>query len=165
MIPKREQLEHLVCNSNIDFMGLSETWLTNFSKAAIVLPGYKTVRKDREQWKGGGVLLYIRDTLKCNQTVWPSDINLECVGVNISLSNEMSHTVICIYRKPSAKNYFYDHLKTLLKSCNHKREIILSGDFNINWDDKKDRKNLKSITDLFNLVQLIDQPTRITNCS
>ncbi len=37
------------------------------------------------------------------------------------------------------------------------------GDFNINWEDKSTRKNLKQITDSFDLKQLISGPTRITN--
>ncbi len=35
------------------------------------------------------------------------------------------------------------------------------GDFNINWDDKTIRKNLKQITDHFDLKQMINEPTRI----
>ena len=38
------------------------------------------------------------------------------------------------------------------------------GDLNVNWSDKSGRKNL-NITDYFNLTQLIEQPTRITNRS
>ena len=45
------------------------------------------------------------------------------------------------------------------------KEIILIGDFNVNWDDKKDRQNLKRITDNFNLEQLVEKPTRITGTS
>ncbi len=37
------------------------------------------------------------------------------------------------------------------------------GDFNINWEDKSTRTNLKQITDSFDLKQLISGPTRITN--
>ena len=86
MVPKREQLEHLLYNSNIDFMGLSETWLTSSSpEAAITLPGYNAFRKDRGQGKGGGGLLYVKNNLKCNQIIWPSGNTLECIGVNISL--------------------------------------------------------------------------------
>lgn len=42
----------------------------------------------------------------------------------------MSFTVICMYRPPSAKDVFYDHLQTILNHCNSKKEIILLGDFN-----------------------------------
>lgn len=112
--------------------------------------------------KGRGVLLYIKSTLKCKQLELPEDIQLECVGVNISLSTAMSFTLICIYRKPTAKLDFYDKLKCLLNHCDLHKEIIIVGDFNINWIEKKTRKNLKQVTDHFNLTQLIEQPTRIT---
>lgn len=109
--------------------------------------------------------MYVKDTLKCNEIVWSDDIYLECVGVEITLSKEMTFVVICMYRKPSAKIDFYSDLKTLINLTNLKKELILMGDFNINWDNKKDRKNLKHITDYFNLEQLIKTPTRITNRS
>lgn len=44
------------------------------------------------------------------------------------------------------------------------KEIILVGDFNINWDKKEDR-TLKPITDNCSLTQFIDKPTRITDRS
>ena len=85
LVPKREQIEHLLCNSNIDFMGLSETWLTSSSpEAAVSLPEYRTFRKDRGKGRGGAVLIYVKNNLKCNQIKWPSNITLECIGVNIS---------------------------------------------------------------------------------
>lgn len=59
---------------------------------------------------------------------------------------------------------FYDQLKNV-KSSDQNKEIIIMGDFNINWDDKHGRKNLKRSTDYFNLEQLIEKPTRITNNS
>jgi len=37
---------------------------------------------------------------------------------------------------------YIDQLKTVLKSCDQNKEIILIGDFNINWDDKHGRRNL-----------------------
>ncbi len=77
----------------------------------------------------------------------------------------MAFSLICLYRKPSAKLEFYDQLKNLLHSVDFNKEVILMGDFNINWSDKGGRKKLKNITDYFNLTQLIEQPTRITNRS
>ena len=56
----------------------------------------------------------------------------------------MSFTVICVHRPPSAKDVFYDHLQTILNHCNTKKEMILLGDFNINWDIKSDRKKFLS---------------------
>ena len=73
-----------------------------------------------------------------------------------SLSTEMAFTFIYIniYRKPSAKPEFYDQLKNLLHSFDFKKEVILMGDFNVNWSDKSGRKKLKNITDYLNLTKI-----------
>lgn len=166
MIPKREQLEHLLINSNTDFMGFSETWLCSSSPdAAISLPGYNIFRKDRLSGKGGGVLLYVKNSINCKQISLPCETAIECVGVNITLPVEIrnpeSFIVICLYRQPSAKVYFYDQFK----DCNFNKDVLILGDFNVNWDNKRDRKNLKLITNYYNLTQLINDPTRITQRS
>lgn len=97
MALKREELEHLLCNSNIDFIGLSETWLTHSSPASVVnMPGYNVYRNDRDHGRGGVVLLYVRDVFNSKQIVWPEDIQLEGVGVDVSLSSSMSFTIICV---------------------------------------------------------------------
>ena len=77
----------------------------------------------------------------------------------------MSFTVICVYRPPSAKDVFYDHLQTILNHCKFKKEIILLDDFNVNRDIKSDRKKIKQLTDEYNLTQIIKGPTGITNTS
>lgn len=41
---------------------------------------------------------------------------------------------------------FYDRLKDFLNQCDFNMEAIILGDFNVNWNDTKDRKNLKQIT-------------------
>lgn len=165
MTSKREQLEHLLRGSNVDFLGLTETWLTRSSPEAVInMPGYNVFKKDRDKGRGGGVLMYVKSTLKCKMIEWPSEIALECVGVQISVSPMMSFVVVCIYRKPTAKIDFYEQCK-LLNHCDRTKEIILIGDFNINWTDKKGRKTLKQIAEYFNLTQMIKKPTRITNHS
>lgn len=84
------------------------------------------------------------------------------MGVEASLSKEMMFTIICLYRHPKAKVDFYDQLKSLLKSRDSKNETLLIGDWNVNWDDKQNRKNLKRVTDSFDLEQLVEQPTKLT---
>ncbi len=51
--------------------------------------------------------------------------------------------MIEIYRPPSAKNVLYDKWNTFLKDRDTNNEIILLGDFNINWNDGAKRKELK----------------------
>lgn len=49
----------------------------------------------------------------------------------------------------------------VLKECNPNKELLLMGDFNVNWEDKSKRRKLKMITEKFHLEQLIKRPTRI----
>ncbi len=148
------------------FLGLSETWLNKHSpEAAFDISGYNVFRRDRNKGKGGGLLVYVKNTITCNLIEWPQEIDMEYIGLNMSLSPQMSFIVICLYRPPSTNNIFYEYLHNILKQCDGKKEIILMGDFNINWDKKSERKKLKEITNKLNLSQLIQGPTRITNSS
>lgn len=74
----------------------------------------------------------------------------------------MSITLIGIYSPPPTSNDFYEELQAILKECNWKKEIIIFGDFNVDWLIKSKRKKLKSIADKHDLVQLIESPTRIS---
>lgn len=166
IVNKSEQIEHLLIDSNIDILGISESWLTPKSPtAAVNVQGYNTFRRDRETGKGGGVLANVKSHLKCELISWPQEVNIECIGLNVTLSSSMSFTVICMYRPPSAKDIFYNQLETVLNCCNAQREIILMGDLNVNWDSKPERRKLKQLTDKNNLIQTINGPTRITNKS
>lgn len=77
----------------------------------------------------------------------------------------MSFVLVVQYRPPSSNNRFYKDLKNILKECDSGKEIILMGDFNINWEEKTNRKALKRITDNSDVTQLIEGPTRITTSS
>ena len=67
ILPTR--IEHLLTDSNLDFLALSETWLhSNIPTSMIDVSGYTCYRQDRTSDKGwGGVLFDVRDTLKCNE--------------------------------------------------------------------------------------------------
>ena len=129
------------------------------------LAKYKFTRKDRVGNRGGGVIFYVREHLKCKQMEWVCEHNLECIGLKIALSPHMSIMLIGMYRPPSASNAFYAELQALHKECDMKNEVILLGDLNINWLDKSIRKQLKSLLTNFNFTQLIKGPTRLTTSS
>lgn len=105
------------------------------------------------------------DNISCSQIQWRCDNELECIGLNIILSPQMSFTLVGLYRPPSSKISFLDQLSSILKECNFDKEVILMGDFNINWKDKCNWKALKQIANTFDLTQLIKGPTRITQSS
>ena len=61
-ISKSDEIKHILVDSNLDFLCLSETWLNkNSPSTALHIPGYNAFRKDRKVGKGGGLLLYIKE--------------------------------------------------------------------------------------------------------
>lgn len=101
-------------NSNLDFLFLSESWLTELSPTtAFAVQGYHVFRKDRQSGGGGGVLLYVRNHYKCVEVNLKSTQDLESIIVTIVLSPQMSFTVIGLYRPPNSTKTFYDNLKSV----------------------------------------------------
>lgn len=65
---KTDQLEKLLMDSNQDFLFLSESWLTVSSLDTVYLvPGYNIFRKDQNTGRGGGLLMYVKDCINCNE--------------------------------------------------------------------------------------------------
>ena len=123
LLPKNDQIKHLLLESNIDYLFLSETWLhSNSPSAALSVPGYNIFRKDRSEGKAGGVLFYVKDHIHCTQIDWVSENDLECIGLKVTLSPQMSFTLIGLYRPPKTKVVFFDQLKAILNECDLKVE-------------------------------------------
>ncbi len=81
-------------------------------------------------------MVYIKSTLHCLKIQWSNCNIFECLGLNVSLSPQISFVLVVIYRPPSADNSFYENFEKLLKESNlDKSIIIIMGDFNINWED------------------------------
>ena len=57
IISKQNQVQHLLTNSNLDYLCLTETWLNcnipTQSSAQLDVPGYVCFRKDRLMGRGG----------------------------------------------------------------------------------------------------------------
>lgn len=133
LISKSDEIKHILVDSNLDFLCLSETWLNkNSPSAALHIPGYNAFRKDRKVGKGGRLLLYIKDYISCKEVQCSVENELEYICLNISLSPQMSLSLIGVYRPPSAKAIFFDKLETVLKECRSGQEILVMGDFNVN---------------------------------
>ena len=80
----------------------------------------------------------------------------------------ISFTIICIYRSPTGNFlYFINQLESILnKIYKSSSELILCGDFNINYLNNSSRKYLlNSLLASFNLFSSIKFPTRISNNS
>ena len=152
---------------------MTETWLDSSVSNHELLPsGYLISRRDRENKRGGGVVLAVKDTIKSNQFKFTST-SLEIVGTVInSLSNKV---LVCVcYRPPNAGPEFLQEFIRFLKCANESRykNIIIIGDFNypsIQWLDGSGFSDIStdsSFTDVLQeagLFQLVNSPTRGQN--
>nr|CAI5820372.1 unnamed protein product [Callosobruchus analis] len=61
---KREDIKTILYNNNIDVLAISETWLNEkIETSYVTIDGYTFLRRDRGS-RGGGVGLYISNSLK-----------------------------------------------------------------------------------------------------
>ena len=66
ILNKIDLLRGLACVEKFDIIALTETWLDMSGKVfnpEVKIDGYTLFYKDRENRRGGGVALYVRDTL------------------------------------------------------------------------------------------------------
>ena len=81
---KSNQLTHLVSDSNLDFLCLTETWLKQTTPASVfTVPEYQCFSRDRPDGRGDGVLSYVGDNIKCEHVVYNAGNTLEYVGLKI----------------------------------------------------------------------------------
>lgn len=158
-----------VIHSDYDLIGLSETWLTdNDSTANFTIQNYSLVRSDRPT-RGGGVCWYISKNIKYKKmeiNYAPGD-QLEQLWILANINNKKVAFGV-VYRPPNLKISSLDMLEEVLTYVvGESDDVILAGDLNVDFS-KKDSCNyiyLQNIFDCFNLIQLIQEPTRIAESS
>ena len=112
-------------------MCLNETRLDNhISDHELNIDNYSLVRKDRSR-KGGGVALYVHETLAFNVCTDLNNDDLELLWCKINPKHQASFLLCCFYCSPSISVvqsiYISSELteKELSKSCQKWRIIIL----------------------------------------
>ena len=173
ILNKIDELRVLVAERNPDIVGITESWCYNeILDSELELNGYKLYREDRRdtfKGRGGGVLLYISNSI--------SSVELDNIsggeGYNIKFcrlqgGSNKSLTVGIIYKSP---NIVEQNEKNMIESLGKIRDkhIVYMGDFNypnINWERLsargKDYDFLKMTQENF-VIQHVDFPTRDSN--
>lgn len=127
----------------------------------IKLDGYydKPFRKDRNCF-GGGVLVYVSTTLKVKRRVDLEYDNHEFIWLQLDFSNKS--VLICIvYRTQGAINPFWrDFQHSIEQSFNFTQHVVVTGDLNVDLLHEKNHV-LNDIIQLYNLTNLVKEPTRI----
>lgn len=152
----------------MDIVAVTETFLTDgYPNKYIHIPNYNIARLDRPT-RGGGLLLYIKSTFSFKiKLAEISESGLEQMWLKIKV-NSRNVGVGVIYRPPSVNVSCLDDLsETLQQLYLETQSVVLMGDININLLSKNstDASKFVSVISNFNLKQVIDMPTRVTETS
>ena len=126
----KNELNIMVDDIRPHIIGITESWANNdITNADLGLEGYVMFRKDRIGRRGGGVLLYIKDTIPayevqlheeadCNEAIWCNLVT--------------GHTAVIIgvvYRCPNITKQNNEKIHNAINEVS-KGDCIIMGDFN-----------------------------------
>ena len=160
-------------NHSFTVIGISETWLNDTNKNCYSVNGYNHIGQCRGVRPGGGVSLYVKNSLSysCRSELNRNETHIECIFIELSKSETglIKDTVIgMIYRPPNQDIYkFNESLAEILQILKQENKLIyLMGDFNINLLDLERHLPSSEYLDSlysYSLFPLITKPTRITH--
>ena len=112
---KFDDLSCVLKDDNVDIACISETWLKeDIPNDVVGISGYIMYRHDRSHKRGGGVAVYVRDTIPHH--TWPDlqDPEFESLWITLRplrMPRMFSHiTIAVLYHPPNANSW---------KMCNH----------------------------------------------
>ena len=84
MSNKQEELELLMQQSKYGLVGITETWWDKSHDWNVSIAGYNLFRRNRQNQKGGGVALYVRNDYTCEQ-VHDFDLGIEVESIWVKI--------------------------------------------------------------------------------
>ena len=165
-----DELREIMVNTPVDILSINETKIDHtVPDSEISVAGYNTVRKDRNR-HGGGVLMYIRESIPYSERSDLVPNPLEILCVEISRTDRRSFLVSSWYRPPNSATHLFDCYENFIQKCDvENKEVIIKGDLNCDvlkpQLDSHSRK-LEFLSSLYEFDQLINCPTiRVTETS
>ena len=138
IVNKMQELKALAHVSQPDIIALTETWTHDqISNAYLAIPDYYLVarcdRKDTQNGRGGGILIYARESLQSVETTHQSAFN-QFVNIQVTIAHNQILSLVVVYRSPNSSASNNEALLEMLKSV--RNPAVVLGDFNYptaNW--------------------------------
>ena len=149
--------------SEFDILAFSETWLNpSIKNDRLLIDSYgEPVRKDRQSdTHGGGVMIYIKDSIHYKRRPDLEPIGIECIWIEIVLRHK--HILFGLFYRPPDSNFNY--LATIENSIHLAvdsgiKDIIITGDFNFDMLKTPTAKKVYDLCAEYSLTQMINEPT------
>ena len=148
-------------------IGITESWANNdIPDAELGLEGYAMFRKDRMGRRGGGVLLYIKDTIPAYEVQLQEEAYFnEAIWCKL-VTGHTTVTIGVVYRCPNITKQNNEKIHNYISDVS-KGDCIIMGDFNhgnIKWDSLQstgieDQRFFCLVQDNF-LTQHVLEPSR-----
>ena len=164
-----DNFKKILCSLDFTFsvIWFSETWLDKLDSFTYDLPNYTSIHQKRSDRKGGGVSIYIHNSLNF---ISRPDLSINCDGIGsltleIISDNTRNTLVNVLYRPPNGQFETFESFLTnfLVKIKNS--DIHIAGDFNINLLDHDNNEKVQTYLNLIDqsgLILTINKPTRVT---
>lgn len=166
------QLKAILQNVNVSLIFVSEARIPeDIRDNEINIKNYNVYRTNSESKRTGGVVMYVRKDISVKSVDRLSvESNFWLLALTVTI-NDWNGIVACVYRSPSCRGeqenmFINDFIKWCDDRIDETDNIVICGDFNINWlkDSAAKKKLCEGLNDL-NLLQIVKQPTRITESS
>ena len=164
-----DELTVYLATNDIDILAINETKLDeSIMEGEVNICGYDIVRRDRKRG-GGGVCFFVKNSIIFSTRHDLNVDDLENLCVEIQNPRSKPFLVVTWYRPPDSLTGIFESFEILLRKLDSFNiEYHLLGDINCNLAVSRydnDTRKLVSITDIYGLHQLINEPTRITETS
>ena len=137
IINKNNELNIMVDDIKPHIIGITESWANNdITDAELGLEGYVMFRKDRIGRRGGGVLLYIKETIPAYEVQLQEEANCnEAIWCKL-VTGHTTVTIGVVYRCPNITKQNNEKIHNAISEVS-KGDCIIMGDVNhgnITWD-------------------------------
>ena len=167
-IKNKNELNIMVDEIKPHIIGITESWANNdITDAELGLEGYVMFRKDRIGSRGGGVLIYIKETIPAYEVQLKEEVDGNVAIWCILVTEHTTVTIGVVYRCPNINKQNNEKLHNAISEVS-KGDCIIMGDYNhgnIKWDTLQstgveDQTFLCIVQDNF-LTQHVIEPTRV----
>ena len=159
-----------ILTNQLHIFGLCETFLSDVvSDAELQIYNFKIERKDRQNKRGGGLLLYIHENVPYKRRIELENNQIESVWIEVRFPNSKSFLLNFSYRPPSSLQSWIDSYEIQISNALIENDdIYMLGDFNLDYNNSTHNygnNKWSNMTVTYGLTKMITVPTRITKFS
>lgn len=162
----KDEVEEFARQNSPWLLFLHETHVTqDVEDIELEIEGYNIVRCNTESSHTGGVLIYIKKQQQRYRIEFHNLKSMEywAVGITNAIKKE-KYYIGCIYHSLSGScsrflDFFEEWQEMLIDSG---KNIVVTGDFNINWFSDVESCRIRKIVQMCGLKQVVKEATRIS---